>query len=210
MSSSGPPPAAPTFEASKCALIIARAVASVIENPPNTDAAAPGRPSRRGDLTLTLRRRPGDASWLTTRRSVSARPGPSRRQATRGHALRAGDRLAPAYENARRPGVVRPGEGARPCRAGPAPGVCRASVVVLGGLNMRSRDRFAQQARSGSPSKPSGRSARVCLSDLVWLHGWLALACVGRRRVDGTRGMVAWVCDQRYRARVAGSTRPDS
>src|SRR4051795_10346905 len=39
MSSSGPPPATPTFEASKCALIMARAVASVIENPPGTDAA---------------------------------------------------------------------------------------------------------------------------------------------------------------------------
>src|SRR4051794_40760900 len=33
MSSTGPPPAAPTFEASKCALIMARAVASVIESP---------------------------------------------------------------------------------------------------------------------------------------------------------------------------------
>src|SRR3954452_11784008 len=39
MSSSGPPPGAPTFEASKCALIMARALASVIENPPGTDAA---------------------------------------------------------------------------------------------------------------------------------------------------------------------------
>src|SRR3954454_16335036 len=60
MSSSGPPPAAPTFEASKCALIMARAVASVIENPPRTDAARPGaavaprRPHR--DPTPTPRR----------------------------------------------------------------------------------------------------------------------------------------------------------
>src|SRR3954452_2620955 len=39
MSSSGPPPAAPMLEESKCALIMARAVASVIENPRGTDAA---------------------------------------------------------------------------------------------------------------------------------------------------------------------------
>src|SRR4051794_17156790 len=49
MSSPGPPPAAPTFEASKCAWIMARAVASVIEEPPSRVAGEPCRlrPGRR-------------------------------------------------------------------------------------------------------------------------------------------------------------------
>src|SRR5215211_2680375 len=42
MSSPGPPPAAPTFEASKCAWIMARAVASFIENLPPGRGLAPG------------------------------------------------------------------------------------------------------------------------------------------------------------------------
>src|SRR3954451_21611578 len=95
MSSSGPPPAAPMLEASKCALIMARAVASVIENllvltrPASVALFGPRRPHpaassapRRAETRrrehapgVTLRRRARDARSLRTRRSVAARSG---------------------------------------------------------------------------------------------------------------------------------------
>src|SRR3954471_16638896 len=108
MSSSGPPPAAPTFEASKCALIIARAVASFIENPPSygPPVVAPRRLTvrrlQRGDGhgeaaseggPATLRRRPRDASSFATHRSLSARRGRPQRQATRRQACGRGTGL---------------------------------------------------------------------------------------------------------------------
>src|SRR5215218_3636884 len=46
MSSPGAPPAAPTFEASKCAWIMARAVASFIDNVLPGRGLIPGGPSR--------------------------------------------------------------------------------------------------------------------------------------------------------------------
>src|SRR3954471_7391963 len=94
MSSSGPPPAAPMLEASKCALIMARAVASVIENllvltrpasvapfgprrphRPTSSARRRSEPRRREHAPgVTLRRRVRDARSFRPRRSVGARP----------------------------------------------------------------------------------------------------------------------------------------
>jgi hypothetical protein len=90
MSSPGPP----TFEASKCAWIMARAVVSSIQNLlPGRGLVPGGWLPGRGDLTVqrlharrrpraeaasegaphvSLRRRARDASWLGTRRSVGA------------------------------------------------------------------------------------------------------------------------------------------
>src|SRR4029453_14056575 len=99
MSSPGPPPAAPTFEASKCAWIMARTLASSIENLLPGRGLVPGAGlSGRGDLTVqrlqhgdgheaeaasegaphvSLRRRARDASWLRgslVRRSLLLSP----------------------------------------------------------------------------------------------------------------------------------------
>src|SRR5215203_4647887 len=86
MSSPGPPPAAPTFEASKCAWIMARAVASFIENPLPGCGPVPGV-GRRAAAQMVLAPASGGAR-------ACCRP------------------LAPAMERrevARVPGVAQPG-----------------------------------------------------------------------------------------------------
>ena len=71
MSSPGPPPAAPTFEASKCAWIMARAVASFIET------LLPGRglvlgAGRRAAAQMVLAPASGGASSLPDERTARA------------------------------------------------------------------------------------------------------------------------------------------